>query len=56
MMPDLTQTLQQILGSLIAKLDLVTRAEFNTQQKLLDQTKAKLTDLEKRLEELHEEV
>ena len=38
-----------IVGSIISKLDLVTREEFETQQAVLEKTRAKLEQLEKRL-------
>lgn len=46
-LPDLEKNFKAILTSMLAKLDLVTREEFDIQQKILAQTKEKLEELEK---------
>lgn len=47
---DLEQNFRSILQSAFAKLDLVTREEFDTQVKVLAKTRAKLEALEKQLD------
>jgi ubiquinone biosynthesis accessory factor UbiK len=49
---DLEQNFKGVLASGLAKLDLVTREEFDVQAAVLKRTRAKLTALEKRLAEL----
>ncbi|HNO20019.1 MAG TPA: accessory factor UbiK family protein [Nitrosomonas sp.] len=43
---DIEKNLRTILTSMISKLDLVTREEFDVQQEVLKRTRAKLTELE----------
>ncbi|MBD3654198.1 accessory factor UbiK family protein [Kangiella sp.] len=43
---------KQILQSQLAKLDLVTREEFDAQTKVLQRTRLMLEELEKKLSEL----
>ena len=43
---------KQILQSQLAKLDLVTREEFDAQSKVLQRTRLMLEELEKKLAEL----
>jgi len=49
---DLEQNFKGVLASGLARLDLVTREEFDVQAAVLKRTRAKLTALEKRLAEL----
>ena len=46
---DLEQNFKGVLQSQLAKLDLVTREEFDVQAAVLKRTRAKLAALEKRL-------
>ena len=49
---DLEQNFKGVLAGGLAKLDLVTREEFDVQATVLKRTRAKLAELEKRLAEL----
>lgn len=49
MQKDLEQNFRNILQSAFAKLDLVTREEFDTQTRVLARTRAKLEALEKKV-------
>jgi BMFP domain-containing protein YqiC len=49
---DLEQNFKGVLAGGLAKLDLVTREEFDVQATVLKRTRAKLAALEKRLAEL----
>lgn len=49
---DLQKNMKALLAQQFAKLDLVTREEFDTQTQVLARTRAKLEALEKRLAEL----
>ena len=49
---DLEKNFRAVLQSFFAKLDLVTRDEFDTQVRVLARTRAKLEALEKQLVEL----
>ena len=49
---DIEKNLRAALGSLFAKLDLVTREEFDVQREVLARTRAKLQALETRITEL----
>ena len=49
---DLEQNFKGVLAGGLAKLDLVTREEFDVQAAVLKRTRAKLTALEKRLADL----
>jgi BMFP domain-containing protein YqiC len=49
---DIEKNLRAALGSLFAKLDLVTREEFDVQREVLARTRAKLQALEVRVAEL----
>lgn len=49
---DLSAQMKIIVSSIISKLDLVTREEFETQQAVLEKTRAKLEQLEKDFAEL----
>jgi len=49
---DLEQNFKGVLSGGLAKLDLVTREEFDVQAAVLKRTRSKLAALEKRLAEL----
>ncbi len=49
---DVEKNLRAALASLFAKLDLVTREEFDVQREVLARTRAKLQTLEARIAEL----
>lgn len=49
---DVQKNLKAMLSSSFARLDLVTREEFDIQAKVLERTREKLTSLEARLAEL----
>ena len=49
---DIEKNLRAALGSLFAKLDLVTREEFDVQREVLARTRAKLQALEARIADL----
>ena len=53
---DVEKNLQAMLTSLFARLDLVTREEFDVQTAVLARTREKLTRLEARLAELEQGV
>ena len=49
---DIEKNLKAIVIAVFAKLDLVTREEFDTQQKVLLATRRKLEELEQQVKEL----
>lgn len=49
---DMQQKFHDVLQGVFAKLDLVTREEFDTQTRVLARTRAKLTTLERKISEL----
>jgi hypothetical protein len=49
---DLEKNLRALLQSVFARLDLVTREEFDVQREVLARTRSKLQDLEAKLAEL----
>jgi ubiquinone biosynthesis accessory factor UbiK len=49
---DLEQNFKGVLSGGLAKLDLVTREEFDVQSAVLKRTRAKLAALEKRIAEI----
>ena len=51
---DFERNLQAMLTSLFARLDLVTREEFDVQREVLARTREKLTRLEAKLAELEQ--
>ena len=51
---DIEKNLKSIVLAVFSKLDLVTREEFDTQQKVLLTTREKLESLEHKLQELLE--
>jgi BMFP domain-containing protein YqiC len=52
MQHDLETNFRAVLRSTLGKLDVVTRDEFDTQTKVLERTRAKLEELEKKVAEL----
>lgn len=53
---DISAQLKIMVSSIISKLDLVSREEFDTQQTVLAHTREKLEQLEKRFIELEEKL
>jgi ubiquinone biosynthesis accessory factor UbiK len=49
---DIEGNFKAVLQAQLAKLDLVTRQEFDVQSSILQRTQAKLTELETRIKEL----
>jgi BMFP domain-containing protein YqiC len=54
MRDDLEQNFRSVLRSSLNKLDLVTREEFEVQEAVLARTRAKLEELETRLQEIEQ--
>jgi len=52
---DLENNFRSVLRASLAKLDLVTREEFEVQEAVLEKTRAKLEALESRLREIEEQ-
>jgi hypothetical protein len=52
MQQDLEANFRAVLRASLGKLDLVTRDEFDTQLKVLERTRSKLDELEKKVAEL----
>ncbi|PKM28800.1 MAG: hypothetical protein CVV07_13350 [Gammaproteobacteria bacterium HGW-Gammaproteobacteria-11] len=52
--PDVEKHLKALLQSALAKLDVVSRDEFDTQQVVLQRTRERLEALEKRVTELEQ--
>lgn len=53
---ELEKNFHAILQSVLGKLDLVTREEFEVQKLVLAKTRAKLEDLEKRVTEMEQQL
>lgn len=51
---DMEKNLKSVVLAIFSKLDLVTREEFDTQQKVLLATRKKLEELEKLIKDLKE--
>ena len=49
---DLEKNLRALIASAFSRLDLVTREEFDVQREVLARTRAKLQELEAKLDEL----
>ena len=49
---DIEKNARALLASLFARLDLITREEFDVQQEVLKRTREKLAEMEKRVAEL----
>jgi BMFP domain-containing protein YqiC len=53
---ELQKSLHAVAQSTLAKLDLVTREEFDAQSAVLERTRTRLEQLEKQLQQLTEEL
>ena len=53
---DMEKNFRAILQSAFAKMDLVTREEFEVQKGVLAKTRTKLEDLEKRVAEMEQQL
>lgn len=53
---DMEKNFHAILQSALGKLDLVTREEFEVQKAVLAKTRSKLEALEKRVEEIEQQL
>jgi len=53
---DMEKNIHAILQTALGKLDLVTREEFEVQKMVLEKTRAKLEDLENRVNELEQQL
>ena len=53
---DMEKNFHASLQAVFAKMDLVTREEFDVQQAVLARTRAKLENLEKQVEELEQKL
>ena len=49
---DIEKNARALLAALFARLDLITREEFDVQQEVLKRTREKLAEMEKRVAEL----
>ena len=53
---DVGKNMKVLLGGVFARLDLVTREEFDVQQEVLKRTREKLTALETKVAELEKQA
>ncbi|HMK14284.1 MAG TPA: accessory factor UbiK family protein [Burkholderiales bacterium] len=53
---DIEKNARALLASLFARLDLITREEFDVQQEVLKRTRDKLYEMEKRVAELEQQL
>jgi hypothetical protein len=53
---DVEKNMKVLLGGVFARLDLVTREEFDVQQEVLKRTREKLTALEAKVAELEKQA
>jgi BMFP domain-containing protein YqiC len=53
--PEVERRVKQMVQSTLARMDLVTREEFDAQARVLQTTRARLESLEKKLWELEED-
>ncbi len=53
---DIEKNARALLASLFARLDLITREEFDVQQEVLKRTREKLSEMEKRVAELEQRL
>jgi ubiquinone biosynthesis accessory factor UbiK len=53
---DIEKNARAMLASLFARLDLITREEFDVQQEVLKRTREKLAEMEKRVVELEQRL
>ncbi|MBV1908381.1 MAG: accessory factor UbiK family protein [Kangiellaceae bacterium] len=51
---DIEKSFKEMLQSIVAKMDLVTREEFDVQKKVLSRTREKIEQLEKIVSQLEE--
>lgn len=54
MQSDMEKNIKAALSAMLSKLDLVTREEFDIQANVLQRTREKLTELEKKVSELEQ--
>lgn len=54
--PEVERRIKQLLQSTLARMDLVTREEFDVQSKVLQHTRQRLEELEKIVAELEKEM
>ena len=52
---DIEKNFKQVLQSMVSKLDLVTREEFDVQKKVLARTRGKIDTLEKVINEMEKQ-
>jgi ubiquinone biosynthesis accessory factor UbiK len=52
---DLEKNVRAVLGSVFARLDLVTREEFDVQREVLLRTRERMNELERKLAEIERE-
>lgn len=53
---DIEKNARALLASLFARLDLITREEFDVQQEVLKRTRDKLSEMEKRVAEMEQQL
>jgi BMFP domain-containing protein YqiC len=53
---DCEKNMHSVLVSAFSKLELVTREEFDTQTKVLARSRQKITDLEKKIQALEQQI
>lgn len=53
---DIEKNLRTLLTSMLSKLDLVTREEFDVQQEVLKRTRSKLAELETKIAQLESKL
>ncbi|MGH8711037.1 MAG: accessory factor UbiK family protein [Burkholderiales bacterium] len=53
---DIEKNARAMLASLFARLDLITREEFDVQQEVLKRTREKLAEMEKRVADLEQKL
>lgn len=53
---DIEKNLRTLLTSMLSKLDLVTREEFDVQQEVLKRTRSKLAELETKIAQLENQL
>ncbi|MDQ7049975.1 MAG: accessory factor UbiK family protein [Enterobacterales bacterium] len=53
---DIEKNFKQVLQSLVTKMDLVTREEFDVQTKVLQRTREKIDQLEKQMAQMEQDA
>ncbi len=53
---DIERNMRTVLTSMLSRLDVVTREEFDVQQEVLKRTRAKLTELEEKVAALENQL